>query len=73
MICIASGVNETGESVSMLQQLAAIYQLRSYRRYAFASVPLLEHMKIEIGKSNDERLQQLLSAIDETIAELSKS
>ncbi len=39
MVCIASGVDETGRTIKMVQQVAAIYQLQAYKQYAFAAVP----------------------------------
>lgn len=71
MVCIASGVNESGQTIKMIQQLAAIYQLQAYKQYAFASIPVLELMKFEYGSPQDERMKHLHSAIEKTLTVLS--
>ena len=72
MVCIASGVDETGKTVKMAQQIAAIYQLQAYKQYSFASIPVLELMQFEFGKTQDERSVHLEKALRETIKVLSK-
>ena len=54
----------------MPQQLAAIYQLQRYKQYAFASVPVLEHLLKEMKEESDPRVADLNKAIDETIQKL---
>lgn len=71
MVCIASGVDESGRVVKMAQQVAAIYQLQVYKQYAFASVPVLELMRFEYEHGNqDERSKHLFKALDTTIGAL---
>jgi hypothetical protein len=71
MVCIASGTDESGRTVKMVQQIAAIYQLQAYKQYAFASVPVLELMKFEYSKSNqDERAEHMFNALNETLQSL---
>ena len=74
MVCLASGVGESGESIRMVQQIAAIYQLRAYKQYAFASVPVLELMQFEWGQIHDKdvRSDHMEKAVSETISALSK-
>ena len=72
MVCIASGVDESGKKVKMVQQIAAIYQLQAYKQYAFASIPVLELMQFEYSKAKDERSEYMEKALNKTIAALSK-
>ncbi|WP_409421299.1 hypothetical protein ABHF91_16375 [Pseudaeromonas sp. ZJS20] len=72
MVCIASGVNESGQTVKMVQQIAAIYQLQAYKQYAFAAVPVLELLLFEYDSAKDSRTQHLDKAIKETLYVLSK-
>lgn len=68
MVCIASGVDETGRTVKMVQQIAAVYQLQAYKQYAFASVPILELMKFEFdNKPSDKRAEFLYEALNKTL------
>lgn len=70
MVCLASGADESGQTIKMPQQLAAIYQLQRYKQYAFASVPVLEHLLKEMKEESDPRVADLNKAIDETIQKL---
>ena len=72
MVCVASGVDEAGKKLRMVQQIAAIYQLQAYRQYAFASVPVLKLLQFEYGKAQDERQNYMDSALSETIKVLSR-
>jgi len=72
MVCIASGVDESGKTVKMVQQVAAIYQLQAYKQYSFASIPVLQLMQFEFEKVNDERSSYFEKALRETIEVLSK-
>ena len=47
MVCVAAGVDETGRTIKMVQQVAAIYQLQLYKKYSFAAIPVLELMRLE--------------------------
>lgn len=71
MVCLASGVDESGNSIRVVQQIAAIYQLQIYKKYSFASIPVLEQMKLEYTALQDERSKSLIVALDKTIAVLS--
>jgi predicted Zn-dependent protease len=71
MICLASGIDESGKSIKMVQQIAAIYQLQSYKRFAFASIPVLELLKFEFKKAHDDRDTFMEKALQETIHALS--
>jgi hypothetical protein len=73
MICLASGKNEAGQVIAMNQQIAAIYQLQNYPKYAFAAIPILELMKFEFGEKNpDPRSNFMLQALDSTAKALGK-
>ena len=73
MVCLASGVDESGRTIKMVQQIAAIYQLQAYKQYAFASIPVLELMQFEYSSQNDERAGFMENALSQTINVLSKS
>lgn len=73
MVCIASGVDESGNTVKMVQQIAAIYQLQAYKQYAFASIPVLELMQLECNRNfniKDERSNHMFRALESTILAL---
>lgn len=72
MVCIASGVDETGRTIKMVQQVAAIYQLQAYKQYAFASVPVLQQLRFELGAPNDPRASYIDTALSKTIEALSE-
>lgn len=72
MVCLASGVDESGRTIKMVQQIAAIYQLQAYKQYAFASVPVLQLMQFEYGHQTDDRAKFMENALSETIDVLSK-
>ena len=71
MVCLASGTDESGRTIKMVQQVAAIYQLQRYRQYAFASIPVLQLLLYEINEAQDTRVEHLKKAMNETIAKLS--
>lgn len=72
MVCIASGVDESGRTVKMVQQVAAIYQLQLYKKYAFASIPVLKLMEFEFGEKQDKRATHMEKALSESIHALSR-
>ena len=69
MVCLASGADESGRTIKMAQQIAAIYQLQRYKQYAFASVPILKLMQLEFAHCKDiePRTQHLERALQTTI------
>ncbi|MEH8165500.1 hypothetical protein [Aeromonas allosaccharophila] len=74
MVCLASGADESGRTVKMVQQIAAIYQLQRYKQYAFASIPILKLMQFEFShcKDNEPRSKHLEQALKTTIYVLEK-
>jgi len=73
MICIASGVDETGRTIKMVQQVAAIYQLQTYKQYAFASIPVLKLMQFEFGDTSGQRGDHMETALASTIRVLERN
>jgi hypothetical protein len=75
MVVLAAGRTEDGKTISMNQQIAAIYQLALYKRYAFASVPVLELMKEEFNlraiNDSDPRSPHMCKALNQAIESLS--
>jgi hypothetical protein len=75
MVVLASGRSEDGKVISMNQQVAAIYQLKLYKRYAFASLPVLELMRDEFNQrvisDTDARSSHMYKALDDVIKSLS--
>ena len=67
MVCIASGVNQEGNTVTISQQIAAIYQLQAYKQYSFASIPVLQLMQFDFEKNSDERSKFMEKALSETL------
>ena len=74
MVCLASGVDDSGRTIKMVQQIAAIYQLQRYKQYSFASIPVLKLMQYEFEpqKSKEPRASHMEQALSETIAVLQK-
>ncbi len=74
MVCLASGVDDSGRTIKMVQQIAAIYQLQRYKQYAFASVPVLKLMQFEFEqqKGKEPRASHMDQALQATIEELQK-
>jgi len=68
MVCVAAGVDDTGKTVKMVQQIAAIYQLQAYKKYSYASVPVLKLMQFEYGENGDPRAEHMNNAITRTIS-----
>lgn len=68
MICLVSGVNESGKTVKLAQQIAAIYQLQRFKKYSYAIIPSLE---ILLRQSNhlekNEDTKSLIIAFEKTI------
>jgi hypothetical protein len=73
MVCLASGTDESGRTIKMVQQVAAIYQLQRYKQYAFASIPVLQLLLYELSESPDKRLEHLKKAMNDTLAKLSSA
>lgn len=72
MVGIASGVDETGKAVKAIQQVAAIYQLQHYKKYAFAAIPILKQLEFEFARAGDDpRNVYMKEAIRNTIDALS--
>jgi hypothetical protein len=56
------------DSIPLTQQLAAIYELQHFNDYAYASVPILEHLREVYMKR--ECPSVLMRAIDQTLRTL---
>lgn len=73
MICLASGKNEAGQIISMNQQIAAIYQLQNYPKYAFSAVPVLKLMQFDGEKmKTDARYPFMHTAIGSSLNALAR-
>ena len=72
MVLIASGIDENGKTIKMVQQIAAIYQLQAFTKFSFASIPVLELMKFEYAEQVDPRGNHMITALDSSINELKK-
>ncbi|MBN1506279.1 MAG: hypothetical protein JW955_05510 [Sedimentisphaerales bacterium] len=55
----------TEQGLPLTQQVAAIYELQHFKEYAYASVPILVHLRAELATKNPP--PYVLSAVDETI------
>jgi len=56
------------EGLPLTQQVAAIYELQHFKDYAYASLPILEHLRAYFEEKKVPLI--LLNAIDETIKAL---
>jgi hypothetical protein len=65
---VAAKGEGTEKGLPFTQQVAAIYELQHFKEYAYASVPILEHVRTEFADKKPPPL--LLNAIDETIRAL---
>ena len=67
MVLLASGIDENGKTIKMVQQIAAIYQLQIYKDFNFASIPVLELMHFEYDTQKDPRSEHMTKAINSSI------
>jgi hypothetical protein len=65
---VAAKGEGTDRGLPMTQQVAAVYELQHFKEYAYASVPIRQHVRTEFTDKNAPPL--LLNAIDETIRAL---
>ncbi len=59
-----------GEGLPIAQQVAAVYELQQFKEYAYASAPILEHLRRTFEHIEDARALLLLRAIDDTLKAL---
>jgi hypothetical protein len=71
MVCLAAGTDESGRTIKMAQQVAAIYQLQRYKQYAFASAPVIQLILHEMSEENNPGLEHLTKALNVTLEKLS--
>jgi hypothetical protein len=66
-----SGRNVTDSTtIALTQQLAAIYELKHFKEYAYAAVPILEYLRADTPGGEQNKV--FLAAIDYTINELNR-
>lgn len=65
----AFGESES-ETLTLTEQCAAIYELRHFRDYAYASVPILQHLRETYQSRSSATPQIVFTAIDATLGEL---
>jgi hypothetical protein len=67
----AQGEN-AGDGLPLTQQLAAIYELQHFKDYAYASVPILEHVleHTQSEYAQERRAAAVLAALRDTIGKL---
>ncbi len=58
------------DGLPLTQQLAAIYELRQFAEYSYASVPILQHIRSHF--ENTKSATAILCAIDDTLAKLQR-
>jgi hypothetical protein len=63
-----SAFDKDGSACPLTQQLAAIYELRHFKDYAFSSIPVLEHLKVDY--TNRTAPAVLVKALEDTIISL---
>ena len=62
--------DKPGDGLPLTQQLAAIYELRQFTEYSYASVPILQHIRSHFA--NPKAAAAVLHAIDDTLAKLQR-
>ena len=60
--------DKPGEGIPLSQQLAAIYELQHFKDYAYASIPILDHLRADYAARGST--PTLLAAIDNTLSAL---
>jgi hypothetical protein len=65
---ISAQGEKPNEGLPLTQQVAAVYELQHFKEYAYASVPILEHLRGYFAEKNSPAV--LLHAIDETLKAL---
>jgi hypothetical protein len=60
--------DKPGDGLPLTQQLAAVYELRQFTEYSYASIPILEHIRSHFAQAN--AAVPLLKAIDDTVSKL---
>ena len=65
---ISAQGEKPGDGLPLTQQLAAIYELQHFKEYAYAAIPILEHVQSHFAQSKSA--EPLLKAISNTLTEL---
>jgi hypothetical protein len=65
---IAAKGDMAGEGIPLTQQIAAVYELQHFHEYAYAAIPILEHLRDFYRELNAPAV--LLKAIDDTLIQL---
>lgn len=60
----------SSDGLPLTQQLAAIYELQHFKEYSYASIPILEHLRMHFAGAPPQASAALLTAIDATLAKL---
>jgi len=66
-----SAFEKDGNACPLTQQMAAIYELQHFRDYAYASTPILKHLRDFYGKKAAP--PELIEALDATLSALRSS
>jgi hypothetical protein len=69
---VSAEAGSPGHKLALTQQIAAIYELQHFREYAYASLPILEHLREVFDDTKDPRSSPLLLAIDDTVTALKR-
>ena len=69
---VSANAGDANQKLALTQQIAAIYELQHFKEYAYASVPILEHLREVFGDPIDPRSSPLIVAIDDTLKTLKR-
>jgi hypothetical protein len=69
---ISAEAEASAHKLPLTQQIAAIYELQHFKDYAYASVPILEHLRAVFSDTKDPRASPLIKAIDDTLKALGR-
>jgi hypothetical protein len=64
---VSAEAESSVHKLPLTQQIAAIYELQHFKDYAYASVPILEHLRGVFVDIKDVRAAPLIVAIDDTL------
>ncbi len=67
---ISAQGERSNEGLPLTQQVAAVYELQHFKDYAYASLPILKHLRTYFEEKKVPSI--LMNAIDETIKVLER-
>lgn len=69
---VSAEAENSVHKLPLTQQIAAVYELQHFKDYAYASVPILQHLRGVFVDTKDPRASPLILAIDDTLIALKR-